>query len=167
MKKSNQHKNNLTKLHKEKLGMDIPENFFSNSKEEILNKISLNETSNKKVFWLKPLIAYPIAASLIIAFAITFWLKNNETAIDYNQSDTIDVLQVNSSLPENDFLVSSLLIPNEELEQFLDQYITHNIIIEAELSEQQLENLFINSLFIEDSLINEYLDKSLIENLFI
>ena len=39
MKKSNQHKANISRLHKDKLGMEVPEDFFAKSKASILNEV--------------------------------------------------------------------------------------------------------------------------------
>lgn len=167
MKTTNHQKENITKLHKEKLGMDIPEDFFSKSKEDILNKVTKLEEPRQKVFWLKPLIAYPIAASIILAIALTFWMQNNNQTVQNDITNIEEATEFNSELLESDFLVTSLIIPEGQLQDYLDQYIVNTIIIKAELSEQELENIFINSLFIEDSLLNNYINESLIENLII
>ena len=165
MKYSNQHKKNISKLHKEKLGMDIPEDFFAKSKESILNKVIKQEKTKQTVFWLRPMIAYPMAASIILAITITFWMQKDNTKNIDQITNTEDVKLLNTNLNDGDFLVSSLMISDSEMDTYLDSYIVNNVIIEAELSEQQLENIFINSVLIEDSLINNYLDKSLIENI--
>ena len=72
----------LTKLHKEKLGMDIPEDFFAKSKADILDSIPKIEEPKQTVFWLKPIIAYPIAASIVFLLGLTFWLQNDTTTIE-------------------------------------------------------------------------------------
>jgi hypothetical protein len=167
MKTTNQQKANITKRHKDELGMDIPENFFSKSKEDILNKVITNETPKQKVFWLKPLIAYPIAASIVLAITLTFWTLRNNENITNDITNIEEVPQFSSDLLEDDFLVTSLIIPEGQIEDYLDHYIANNIILEAELSEQELENIFINSLFVEDSLLNNYINESFIENLII
>lgn len=161
MKELNKNKD-LTKLHKEKLGMDIPEDFFSKSKADILEAIPKIEDKKQTVFWLKPIIAYPIAASIVLLIGITIWMQNDTT--DINPKIT-NVNEINlTDFDSDDFLVSSLLIEDENMDAFMDDFIVNEILVEAELSEQQLENIFINSLFVEDSLINSYIDKSLIEN---
>ena len=161
MKELNKNKD-LTKLHKEKLGMDIPEDFFSKSKADILEAIPKIEDKKQTVFWLKPIIAYPIAASIVLLIGITIWMQNDTT--DINPKIT-NVNEINLTyFDSDDFLVSSLLIEDENMDAFMDDFIVNEILVEAELSEQQLENIFINSLFVEDSLINSYIDKSLIEN---
>ncbi len=164
MKKSKIHQDNISRLHKDKLGMDVPEGFFKKSKEDILNAVTKDEQPKQKVFWLRPMFAYPIAAALVLAIAITFWIQNNDIDINDKITNTEDMELLNSVLSQDDFLVSSLLIEDDDLDKFMDEFILNEIVVEAELSEQKLENIFINSLFVEDSLIETYLDKSLIEN---
>lgn len=165
MKYSNQHKKDISKLHKEKLGMDIPEDFFAKSKESILNKVIKQEKTKQTVFWLRPMVAYPMAASIILAIALTFWMQKDNTNNIEQITKTKEVKLLNTDINDGDFLVSSLMISDSEMDIYLDSYIVNNVVIEAELSEQQLENIFINSILIEDSLINNYLDKNLIENI--
>lgn len=167
MKTTNEHKEHITKLHKDKLGIDIPEGFFETSKNDILSKVMAPETPEQKVFWLKPILAYPIAASIILALAVTFWMKNDQTKTNNQISTSEDIKIIDPELLEGDFLVSSLLVEDSEVDTYLDHYIVNNIIVEAELTEQEFENVFINSLFVEDSLIDDYLNESLIDKILI
>ncbi|MGB5420024.1 hypothetical protein [Algibacter sp.] len=165
MKKSNLHKDNISRLHKDKLGMEVPEGFFSQSKASILNKVIEPDKPKQTVFWLKPTIAYAIAASIILAIALTFWVQDNNTENIEQITNTEELKLLNSDILDSDFLVSSLLVSDTEMEKYLDGYIINKVVFEAELSEQKLENIFINSVLIEDSLIDNYLDKNLIENI--
>jgi hypothetical protein len=167
MKKSNQHKADVSKLHKDKLGMDVPEDFFAKSKASILNKVIKPEIPKQTLFWLRPMIAYPIAASVILAIAITFWMQNNNTKNIEQITNTEDLKLLNSDFLDSDFLISSLMVSDTEMHNYIDSYIIDKVVIEGELSEQQLENIFINSILIEDSLINNYIDKNLIENILL
>ncbi|MBT8313889.1 MAG: hypothetical protein KJP26_05460 [Maribacter sp.] len=157
------HKKELAQEHKEYLGMDVPDNYFSDSKDRILSSLPSENVQKHTVFGLKPYIAYPLAASFLILVGIFVWLRNDTKAIDptITNTETIQSLAVDS----DDFLVTSLLVEDDNLDAFLDDFIVNEILVEAELSEQQLENIFINSLFVEDSLINSYIDASLIENI--
>lgn len=165
MKNSNQHKKDISERHKEKLGMDIPEDFFAKSKENILNKVIKEEKPKQTIFWLRPMVAYPMAASIFLAIALTFYMQNKDVKNTEQITNTEEVKLMNTDFNEDNFLVSSLMISDSEMDTYLDSYIINNVVIESELSEQQLENIFINSILIEDSLINSYIDKSLIENI--
>ena len=167
MKKTDTNKENLTKLHKNKLGMEIPEGFFERSKEEILNKVIYIEKSNQKIFWLKPMFAYPIAAALVLAIAITFLLQNNNSKINEQITDTEDLKFLNSDFAEADYLVTSLLVSDSDMDEFLDTYIMDEILVEVDKSEQEIDDLIINSLFIGDSLIDSYIDQNLLENVIL
>ncbi len=165
MKNSNQNKKDITKYHKVKLGMDIPEDYFAKSKAAILNKVIKAEEPKQSVFWLKPMFAYPMAASIILALALTIWMHNESRPNEVQITNTKDMQLFDSDFLEDDFLVSSLMVPDADMNHFLDSYIINNVLIEAEKSEQDLENIFLNSILIEDSLIDSYIDKSLIENI--
>ena len=156
------HKKELAQEHKDYLGMDVPDDYFSKSKNIILNSLPMENEQKRTVFGLKPIIAYPIAASIVLLIGITFWMQNDTTTVEQKITniEKLNSMDYNS----DDFLVTSLLVEDDEIDQFMDDFIMDEIIVDAELSEQQLENIFINSLFVEDSLINSYIDKSLIEN---
>lgn len=155
-------KKGLAQSHKEYLGMDIPANYFSKSKNNILKILPMEKQKKRTLFKLKPMFTYPIAATIVLLIGFTFWLKNNSRDI---VQKTSYVEEMNTThLNSDEFLVSSLLIDDVDVDEFVDDYIVNNIIVEAELSEQQLEDVLINSLFIEDSLIDTYVDESLIEN---
>lgn len=164
MNNPNKHKKNISKLHKEKLGMDIPDDFFASSKKTILNAVIQEEKPKQTIFWLTPRFAYPIAASIILAIAFTFWIQNNNSNKSNEITNTKFIKTIDSNL-DDDFLIRSLIVSDSEMETYLDNYLINSIVIEAEISEQQLENIFINSVIIEDSLIDSYLDKNLIENI--
>ncbi|PQV48185.1 hypothetical protein CLV33_10531 [Jejuia pallidilutea] len=165
MKNSNQQNKDISKLHKEKLGMDIPNDFFAKSKQTILNKVIQEEQPRQTIFWLRPMIAYPIAASIVLAIALTLWMQNKDIDTTEQITNTETIKTISPDMLDGDFLTSSLLISESEMDTYLNSYLITNVVIEAELSQQELENIFINSILIEDSLINTYLNKSLIENI--
>ena len=157
--KNKAHKN-ITKLHKENLGLDIPKNFFNTSKDNILKAVSKNK--QQTVFKLKPIITYAVAASIILLLGVGYWLQNNASLINPNINNNEEFSSL--FMDSEDFLVSSLMIDDNDMNEYMDDFILNKIIVEAELEEQELENIFINSIFIEDSIINTYLEESLIEN---
>jgi len=163
MKKSKLHQEDISRLHKDKLGMDVPNDFFKISKEHILKSVIKEEQPRQKVFWLRPIIAYPIAAALVLAFAITIYLNNN-TDINNKITDTNNVDYFNSDFSQDDFLVSSLMVSDSDMDKFLDDYIMDEIIVEVDRKEKEIDDLIINSLFVEDSLIDNFMDENLFEN---
>jgi hypothetical protein len=164
MKKSKIHKEDISRLHKDRLGMDVPEGFFKKSKEDILNAVIQEEQPRQQVFWLRPLIAYPMAAALVIALAITIFINNNKSDLNNKITDTDDIEFLNGDFSNKDFLVSSLMVSDSEMHDFLDRYIMDEIIVEVDRQEQEIDDLMINSLFVEDSLIDNFIDENLFEN---
>ncbi len=159
-------KNELTKEHKDYLGMDIPDNYFAASKEDILKNILTEKEPRRTLFGLRPIMAYPIAASILVLVALSLWLpysgEDNGSKVTEMDIETGENSYNNFS--QDDFLINSLFVEDDELNQFLADFVFKEILVEAEVSEQELENVFINSLFIEDSLIINYLDSNLVEN---
>ena len=98
MKDSDQHKKDISKLHKEKLGMDIPDNFFAKSKKNILNKIIQEEQPRQTIFWLRPIIAYPIAASIVLAITLTLWMQNKDTVNTEQITNTKTIKTINPDI---------------------------------------------------------------------
>ena len=161
------HTKGLTKNHEDYLGLNIPEGYFSKSKNEIIASLPKVEERKKSVFRLKPLIAYPIAASIVFLIGITIWLQNPNSEINTQITDIEKTETIDFNFPADDFLVYSLLVEDSEIDQFVDDYIINEMIVKADLSERELESLFLNSLLIEDSLIDNYLEKNLIENIIL
>ena len=157
----------ISKLHNDKLGMQVPDGFFEKSKADILESGKTQKEEKQKVFWLKPIYTYPIAAALVVALAITFWLNNDDSTTNNTITDTDEMNVISLDDLENDFLVSSLMVEDSDMDEFLNDYIVDEILVEVDKKEQEIDDLIINSLFIEDSLIDGYLDENLIENVFL
>ena len=163
----NNNKGNLANLHKDKLGLEIPEGFFSKSKLDILDAIPKEEERKQTIFWLKPRFAYPIAASIILLISITFLWQNNTPETNLEITDIEKIEAFNIDFPSDEFLVSSLFVEDSKMDQFIDAFLMKEIIVETDISEQRLENIFINSLFIDDSLIDNYTQNSILENMIL
>lgn len=158
---------NITSLHRDKLGLEIPNGFFSKSKSEILNTISQDKEKSQTLFNLQRRYFYPIAASIIFLIGITLWLTNNtvDTNLELTVSEQSDYLD--ETLSTDNFIIPSLFVDNSNMDQFLDEFIIQNVFVETAISEQNLENIFINSLFVEDLLLDDYIDESFIENIIL
>lgn len=160
-------KKDISKLHSDKLGMQVPEGFFEKSKADILESIKTKNKGKRKVFRLKPLYTYPIAAILVVALAITFLINKDSSKINNNITDIEELSLIGLDDFEDDFLVSSLMVEDSNMDEFLNDYIIDEILVEVDKKEQEIDDLIINSLFIEDSLIDGYMDENLIENVLL
>lgn len=141
--------------HKEYLGMEIPENYFRDSKKSILDLISKEEkTKTTPVFYLRR--SFQVAASITLLIALTIWFQFTDTG---NSDDLY--------IASDDVLIESLFIEDADMNQFVNDIVVSEIMVEAEKSEQELENIFINSLFVEDSLIDSYTKENLIDHIIL
>ena len=154
-------KESISEHHKEYLGTDIPEGYFTKSKMSILEKVTSKSKKEKKqlVFWLQPNFKYIAAASLVFILSLTVWLQNDVTEPTNTNFELLSF--------SDDVLINSLLVDDNELEAFADATLMNEVIIKAELSEQKMDDLFLNSLFVEDSLIDNYTNKNLIETIIL
>ena len=72
---------NIDKLEK-KMPYQIPENFFEEMQQNVLNEIERKPIKKTKVFRLNYTVITSIAAALALVFSFTFFLKTNQTQID-------------------------------------------------------------------------------------
>lgn len=138
--------------HKEYLGMGIPENYFKNSKANILDLVSEKKTT--QVFYLRR--PFQIAASLVILVALSIAIL----VPSINPTDDVFIAS-------DDVLIESLLVDDESISEFMNDVLVSEIVVEAEVSEQNLENILMNSLFVEDSLVDGYTKESLLDNIIL
>lgn len=154
-------KNSLSKKHASYLGTTIPEDYFSTSKKQILEKItevSENQLTKKQsIFWLQKPIRYAVVASIAVFISITIWLQNT------NKTKQTEKLSYESIVISDAILLNSLFIEDAQLENFTDATLFYEILVKAELSEQNLDNLIFNTILLEDTLLDNDLDEKIIE----
>ncbi|MDT7832834.1 hypothetical protein RQM59_10620 [Flavobacteriaceae bacterium S356] len=147
---------NVSEHHKELLGTDIPEGYFKNSKQRILDLVKEDAPKKQKVVLLRPRFKYAIAASVAILVSLTIWFQS---------SSGLDSSELNELA--DDALINSLFVEDTDMEAFTNDILVSEVMVKAEISEQSLENVFMNSLFVEDSLVDDYMGKSLLENVIL
>ncbi len=159
--------NKITQNHKDFLGLDIPDAYFSKSKKEILEALPKVQKRKTSIFGMQPIFAYPIAASLLLLIGIAIWFQNSKLKTDIQVTD-IEGIEINNlDLPFDAVLINSLLVENSEIDRFMDTYIIDEIIVEANISEDKLDAILINSFFIKDTLIDDYFNETLLDNLIL
>ena len=72
---------NIDKLEK-KMPYQIPENFFEEMQQNVLNEIERKPIKKTKVFRLNYTVITSIAAALALVFGFTFLWKTNQTQMD-------------------------------------------------------------------------------------
>lgn len=141
----------LTKIHKEDLGLKIPEDYFSQSKNEILSKV-LNKKQPKLLLLYRKRIMWTMAAAIALFFGLKIY--NQHSYSKMNQipmavSDTIDRLETgNSPLVLSD--------TNPELKE--DNLNTKNKMLKE-------SDVLVKSLFVEDAEIDEYVVNYMLEDI--
>jgi hypothetical protein len=163
MNSNKKNKVRLSKEHRDKLGMDIPKDYFSKSKAEILKAVAEDKKPETKVIQLRPYVKYAVAASIvaILGLAILFKYGSGTTTQQVNTITNVEF----ANLESDDALLNSLLVTDENIDLYLDDYVMNEIVIKAQTSETDLNNIFINSLIINDSLLDNYIEERFIENI--
>lgn len=148
------------KKHQEYLGMDMPSDYFSKSKQSILTKIQEEkQPKTGKLIAFNSRIQYLVAAGVAVLLFFNLWLFNVNSS---NEQQNFELLTASENV-----LLNSLLVDDEEMEAYTNDLIINEIVIKAELTEQKIDNFFINSLFVEDSLIDSYTNDEFIKTLIL
>tara|TARA_R110002126_G_scaffold55819_6_gene149721 strand:- start:32588 stop:33133 length:546 start_codon:yes stop_codon:yes gene_type:complete len=162
--------NDISKHHKAYLGTDIPEGYFAKSKLSILDKIKEEVKEEPKlgampkkrlVFYMQPQFKYIAAASLVFMLSLTIWLQNA------NNQDDDHTNNIESLAFQNDVLLESLLVADEDVDAFIAATLFNEVLVKAELKEQNLDNLILDSLILEDSLLDDYMDDKFMETIIL
>lgn len=125
----------LNKIHSDTLGLTIPENYFSNSKNEILNKV-LTEKETKVIPFYKKRTSWLAAASVTLLLGLSIFRTYNsqnqenitnqltDSIVQIDNTTTNNTTQGHNLVPENDIIVSSLFVEEKEI----DEYITNRLL---------------------------------------
>ncbi len=150
----------FSKKHQEYLGMDMPSEYFTKSKQSILNKIhEEKQPKTGKLIAFNSRIQYMVAAGVSVLIFFNLWFFNVNPS---NEQQNFELLTASENV-----LLNSLLVDDEEMEAYTNDLIISEIVIKAELTEQKIDNFFINSLFVEDSLIDSYTNDEFIKTLIL
>lgn len=130
----------MHEMHSEELGFQVPEDYFSKSKMEILEKVS-NQKEHRFNIFSRKRIVWSAAATIAIIVALTVFKPNELPSMDKIPaivSDTIDNLK-NDGLAqvepeENDILITSLFVADNEIDEFVDNYVLEELVYEEVLA---------------------------------
>jgi len=153
---------NLKKKHSEELGLNVPEDYFSNSKSEILSKV-LAKKESKVISIYRKRSTWIAAASIALIFGLTVFkpfsvLNFNDSPIEVmdsvdntsiekvvvadspavypkgNQTDLVltkesgnPVKSENVKSVENDIVVESLFMEENEINESVNNYMLEDI----------------------------------------
>lgn len=137
--------------HKEYLGMDVPEGYFTSSKQSILDLVKEESPAKEvPVFYLRR--SFQVAASIALLIAITIGFQ-------FSNSETLEIAS-------DDLLIESLFVADESMNDFVEGILVSEVVEEAG-KEKEMEDVLMNSLFVEDSLIDNYTKETLLDNIIL
>lgn len=124
----------MKEMHSEELGLKTPENYFSTSKMEILEKVSNQKEKRFNIFSRKRIV-WSAAATIAIIFAVSVFKPNalpSFNNVPEIVSDTINYLQNNNlaqgEFKEDDILITSLFVPDNEIDEFVNNYVLEEFV---------------------------------------
>jgi hypothetical protein len=180
----NKSKSNPSKLHKEYLGMEVPDDYFAASKQSILDLVKKEKSDTtqhhkEKLGMEIPDGYFEVSKQSILAKVRedkpktkVFYLRRSfqvAASIALLIALTIWTQFPDSEIPEiasNDILIESLFIEDDSMNDFVEELLVSEVVEEAE-KEKELEDVFMNSLFVEDSLLDNYTKESLLDNIIL
>jgi hypothetical protein len=128
----------MHKKHTDELGLNVPEDYFYQSKKEILEKIPASK-NGKLVLLTRNKAIWLAAASLAFVLVLNLFKTNVKSDFDKIPAvvlDTIEKLKDNNLVneffetEEKDILISSLFIEDAELDEFIADYVIEGALDE-------------------------------------
>lgn len=156
----------LNKIHKEELGLDFPEGYFAQSKNEILMKTTNDNTSHTVNWFLHKKNILKIAASiaLVVGIAVYFQFSSN-TISGTNEASIVEKEssnEINQSLVQSD---SNRDIENlESIMSKTNKYIEHQKT-KVDNVVQNENDILVKSLFVEEAEVDQYIENSILEDI--
>lgn len=145
MKNLNKHMNSkLKEKHSKELGLKVPDNYFSASKTSILDKVSKEkQVKVKHIIFKRESVVWLAAASIALIFSLTVFRTNVFSTINKAQSivsDTIEQIENevklidDFSIKNNDILIASLFVEDNEIDEFVNNYVLEELVYEEILN---------------------------------
>lgn len=138
---------NIDKIHKQDLGFDLPEDYFSKSKKEILSKVSAKKET-KIISLFKQKMVWFAAAGIALIFALTVYKQQ--------------VIPSIKNIPE---IVSDTLNKSENMDLAFQYFYEEDVLIASLFVKDENVGTFVNNAFINDVIADEYLDDFIVDEL--
>tara|TARA_R110001583_G_scaffold67308_3_gene192580 strand:- start:37439 stop:37903 length:465 start_codon:yes stop_codon:yes gene_type:complete len=130
----------MHKKHSKELGLHTPKDYFSKSKIEILENTS-NKREIKVTIFSRERLIWSVAATITLIFILTVFKPNALPSINEVPaivSDTINLLKHTNiaqvTPEENTILISSLFVSDDEIDEFVANYVLEQLVYEEVLS---------------------------------
>jgi hypothetical protein len=108
---------NTEKKHKSDLGLNIPEGYFSKSKQAVLDK-TVFEKKSKVIPLCKNMYAWSAVAVVALLFILTVYRP-----------------LMNTNEIDDDILIASLVIEDSDVDQLLENYVNEELLTDDFFSE--------------------------------
>lgn len=149
----------LNKIHKEELGLTLPEDYFTQSKNEILSKIPQN--NNHSINWF-----LKIAASILLVLGIVSYFQYKSNALSRsNEPSIVTVIpanEANQSIPQldsNQSKKNDVMMPNSIKQLENDKKNLDTDVVQNE------DDILVKSLFVEEAEVDQYIENSILEEI--
>lgn len=103
----------LEKIHKKDLGLELPEDYFKNSKMAILEKIKEEEKTKVIPLYRKKAVIW--VASIVAVFLMVITVYNPF---------------ISEEIPADDVLIASLLTDESNVDNLVDDYVNDELLTE-------------------------------------
>jgi hypothetical protein len=152
----------LKKKHSEELGLNVPEDYFSNSKSEILSKVltkkepKLIPIYRKRNIWLA-------AASIALIFGLTVFKPFS--VLNFSDSPIVAMDSVNNTSIEKVVVADSPAVYQKNNETDLVSTKESGNGVTSEQVESVENDIVVESLFMEENEINESVNNYMLEDI--
>ena len=139
--------------HTEDLGLDLPENYFSNSKSKIIAQTLVKNKS--KLLKFRKSIIWIAAAGIALLFSLTIFKQDatlNSDKISTIASDTVEKIKNiyfdnDKYFTEEDIvLLTSLYVDENQMDAYVDNHFIDEIIIDEYIDDYIIENIVVEDI---------------------
>ncbi len=143
----------------------MPENYFETANEQILCSNKPKERIVISFFKTNKWLVSSVAAS--IAFLLLFNFMNTSKTFENQNIIAVETnLEIDSVNVQSDAILSSILIEDSVINDYVDSYLLEELVIKDMLATiLNFENATLASLFIEESTVEDYIESYVIEDL--
>lgn len=152
----------LKKKHSEELGLNVPEDYFSNTKSEILKKV-LTKKEPKLISIYRKRSTWLVAASIALVFGLT--VLKPFSGLNFNDSPMVVLDSVdNASIEKVVVTDSPAVYQKNNQKDFVSTKESGNGVT-SEHVESAENDIIVKSLFIEENEINESVNNYMLEDI--
>jgi hypothetical protein len=151
----------LKRKHSEELGLNVPENYFSNSKNEILSKV-LTKKQPKLISIYRKRNLWIAAASVVLVFGLTVFKPFS--VLNFNDSPIVVMDSVDDASMEKIIVADSPAVYKKNQTDLVSIKKSGNGV-GSKHTESFENDIVVESLFMEEKEINESVNNYMLEDI--